>query len=95
MEGETFSDLWRDDFLLATGKVACHSLHHLDLEPYSRSVLKRGLEARSRATDGENNKVLDRAIEYTGVLPLFLCLSDTGNMAYKTSLNSSELLQLS
>ena len=42
--------------------------------------------------DREENMTLDRAIEYAGVLPLFLRLSDAGAMAYKTSLDISELL---
>ena len=67
-EGETFSDLWRDDFLLVTGKVAHRSLCRLGLEPYSCSVLKRGLKVRSATTDRENNEGLDRAMEYTGVV---------------------------
>ena len=66
--GETFSDLWRDDFLLVTGKVAHRSLCRLGLEPYSCSVLKRGLKVRSATTDRENNEGLDRAMEYTGVV---------------------------
>ena len=65
---ETFSGLWWDDFLLAMSKVACCSLHQLALELYSRLVLKRGLKVRSSVTDGENNKVLDRAMEYTRVV---------------------------
>ena len=61
-------DLWWDDFLQALSKVAHHSLHHLNLKPYSHLVLKQGLKARSGVTDREDNKVLDRAMEYAGVV---------------------------
>ena len=61
-------DLWWDDFLLAMGKVAHHSLYHLGLELYSHLVLKRGLKVRSVTTNGENSKVLDRAMEYARVV---------------------------
>ena len=38
---ETFSDLWRDDFLQATSKVARRTMRRLNLKPYSRAVLAR------------------------------------------------------
>ena len=67
-ENETFSDLWRDDFLQATARVSCHSLQHLELESYSWAVFKRGLKARSMEQDGEENMTLDRAMEYARVV---------------------------
>ena len=36
---ETFSDLWRDDFLQVMSKVARRTIRWLNLEPYSRAVL--------------------------------------------------------
>ena len=65
---ETFSDLWRDDFLQVTSRVAHCSLHWLNLEPYSRAVLMRGLESRTEVDDREENEVLDRAMEYAGAV---------------------------
>ena len=50
---ETFSDLWRDDFLQASSKVARRTIRRLNLEPYSRAVLARGLKARKANDDGE------------------------------------------
>ena len=64
MPNETFSDLWRDDFLQATSRVARRSLCQLNVEPYSRALFMRGLESRMEVDDGEENEVLDRAIEY-------------------------------
>ena len=71
-EEETFSDLWQDDFLQAMGKVACCSLHCLGLEPYSQSIFKWGLKARGLEKDREDNEVLDRAMEYAGVVSVEL-----------------------
>ena len=60
--------VWWDDFLQATNKIAHCSLHHLGLEPYSQVIFKQGLKARSSEKDGEEAEVLDRAIEYAGVV---------------------------
>ena len=65
---ETFSNLWRDDYLQATSKVACRTIRRLNLEPYSRAVLARGLKARKADDDGEEYKGLERAMEYAGVV---------------------------
>ena len=35
------------------------------MEPYSRALFTRGLESRTEVDDGEENEVLDRAMEYT------------------------------
>ena len=67
-ENETFSDLWWDNFLQATARVGCQSLHCLGLEPYSWAIFKWGLKARSAEMDGEENTTLDRAMEYTRVV---------------------------
>ena len=61
---ETFSDLWRDDFLQATSKVTRWTLWRLNLEPYSHALLKQGLKSRGSGKDGEECEVLDRAMEY-------------------------------
>ena len=49
-------------------RVGCHSLCQLGLEPYSQVVFKWGLKVRKAEGDGEENKVLDRAMEYAGVV---------------------------
>ena len=65
---ETFSDLWWDDYLQVTSKVACRTVHQLNLELYSHTLLKRGLKARKAGADGEECEVLDWAMEYAGVV---------------------------
>ena len=40
----------------------------MGLKPYSWVIFKQGLKVRSSVTDGENNKVLDRAMEYVRVV---------------------------
>ena len=63
---ETFSNLWQDDFLQAIARVGHCSLCQLGLEPYSQAIFKWGLKVRKAEGDSEENKVLDRAMEYTG-----------------------------
>ena len=63
-----FLDLWRDNFLQVTGQVACCSLCWLNVEPYSWALFKRGLESWVKENDGEEDEVLDKAMEYTGVV---------------------------
>ena len=52
----------------ATARVGHCSLHYLGLEPYSQAIFKWGLKARKVEGDREENKVLDRAMEYAGVV---------------------------
>ena len=47
-------------------KVARRTLRRLNLEPYSRAVLARGLKARKADDDGEEYEGLERAMEYAG-----------------------------
>ena len=65
---ETFSDLWRDDYLQVTSKIAHQTLHWLNLEPYSCAVLEQGLQARKVKDDGEECETLERVMEYTGIV---------------------------
>ena len=65
-------------------RVGCHSLCRLGLEPYSQVVFKWGLKVRKAEGDGEENKVLDRAMEYAGVVGVELDRKST-------RLNSSHL----
>ena len=51
-----------------TARISHFSLHQLGLEPYSRAIFKQGLKARKAEGDSEENEVLDRAMEYTGVV---------------------------
>ena len=65
---ETFLDLWRDDYLQATSKVARRTVRQLNLELYSHALLKRGLKARKAGADGEECEVLNWAMKYAGVV---------------------------
>ena len=65
---ETFSDLWRDDFLQVMSKVAHRTVHWLNLKLYSCAVLKQGLKVRKAKDNREECKVLERAMEYTGTV---------------------------
>ena len=67
---ETFSDLWRDDFLQVTSRVARRTLRRLNLKPYSQAVFERGLKMRTDKEDGEEHELLDWAMEYTGTVGL-------------------------
>ena len=75
-KNKMFSDLWWDDFLQVTSRVTCCSLRCLGIELYSWAVLKWGLKARGEPQDVEQNKTLDRAVEYTEVTRgnrVFIC----------------------
>ena len=61
---ETFSNLWRDDFLQATSKVARRTIRRLNLEPYSHALIQQGLKARKAKYDREECETLERAMEY-------------------------------
>ena len=67
---ETFSDLWRDDFLQVTSRVAWRTLQRLNIEPYSRVVFERGLKTRTDKEDGEEHELLDWAMEYARTVGL-------------------------
>ena len=56
----------------------------------SRDVLYAMIPALERRKN--RGGTLVNSPSFTGVLPLFLRLSDAGTMAYKTSLDVSELL---
>ena len=49
-------------------RVGHCSLRQLGLEPYSWAIFKQGLKVRKAEGNGEENKVLDRAMEYAGVV---------------------------
>ena len=49
-------------------RVGHCSLHQLRLEPYSQAIFKQGLKARRAEGDNEENEVLNRAMEYAGVV---------------------------
>ena len=65
---ETFSDLWRDNFLQAMSNLACQTVHRLNLELYSHALLKRGLKVRKVKDDREECEMLERAMEYARVV---------------------------
>ena len=48
--------------------MAHRSLCHLGLKPYSQVVFKWGLKVRRVMDDRKENKVLNRAMEYAGVV---------------------------
>ena len=50
------------------GKVACQTLHWLHLKLYSRTLMKWGLKLRGSGKDREECEVLDRAMEYAGMI---------------------------
>ena len=52
----------------AMARVSHHSLCWLGLEPYSWAVFKQGLKVRKAKGNSEENKTLDRVMEYVGVV---------------------------
>ena len=53
-----------------TSGVAHRTLQRLNVEPYSRVVFEHGLKTRTDKEDGEEHKLLDRAMEYAGMVRL-------------------------
>ena len=51
-----------------TARVGHCSLRQLGLEPYSWAIFKQRLKMRRAEGDSEENKVLDRAMKYAGVV---------------------------
>jgi len=64
---EGFEDLFRDDFIMAAGRVGRRKLNRMETGPYQRALLNRGITTK---VDAEDKKVpvLQQAMEYTGAV---------------------------
>ena len=62
---EGFEDLFRDDFIMAAGRVSRRKLDRLRTGPYQRALLRRGVSKRVDLED-ERIPVLHQAMEYVG-----------------------------
>ena len=64
---EGFEDLFRDDFIMAVGRVSRRKLNQLDTGPYQRALLRRGVTKKVDVED-ERVPVLKQAMEYAGAV---------------------------
>ena len=64
---EGFEDLFRDDFIMASGRVARRKLDRLATSPYQRTLLRRGVTKKVDVED-ERVPVLQQAMEYSGAV---------------------------
>jgi len=64
---EGFEDLFRDDFIMAAGRVSRRKLNRLETGPYQRALLRRGVTKKVDVED-EWIPVLQQAMEYTGAV---------------------------
>ena len=64
---EGFEDLYRDDFIMAAGRVGRRKLNRMETGPYQRALLNRGVTTKVNAED-ERVPVLQQAMEYTGAV---------------------------
>jgi len=64
---EGFEDLYRDDFIMAAGRVSRRKLNRLETGPYQRALLRRGVTKKVDVED-ERIPVLQQAMEYTGAV---------------------------
>jgi len=64
---EGFEDLYRDDFIMASGRVARRKLDRLATGPYQRALLRRGVTTKVD-TEDERVPVLQQAMEYAGAV---------------------------
>ena len=68
---EGFEDLYRDDFIMAAGRVSRRKLNRITTGPYQRALLRRGV---SKRVDPEDKRVpvLQQAMEYAGSVGMML-----------------------
>ena len=64
---DDFGDLYRDNFILAMGRVAHCKLNCYTLDPYQHAFLKRGLNKRHVGED-EPLSLLEQAMEYVAAV---------------------------
>jgi len=64
---EGFEDLYRDDFIMAAGRVSRRKLNRLETGPYQRALLRRGV-TKKVDTEDERVPVLQQAMEYSGAV---------------------------
>jgi len=64
---EGFEDLYRDDFIMASSRVARRKLDRLATGPYQRALLRRGVTTKVD-TEDERVPVLQQAMEYAGAV---------------------------
>ena len=64
---EGFEDLFRDNFIMASGRVARRKLDRLETGPYQRALLCRGVTTKID-TEDESRPVLQQAMEYAGAV---------------------------
>jgi len=64
---EGFEDLYQDDFIRASGRVARRKLDRLETGPYQQALLRCGVTTKVNVED-ERSPVLQQAMEYTGAV---------------------------
>jgi len=64
---EGFEDLFRDDFIMAAGRVSRRKLNRLETGPYQRALLRRGVTKKVDVED-ERVPVLQQSMEYAGAV---------------------------
>jgi len=68
---EGFEDLFRDNFIMAAGRVSRRKLNQLETGPYQRALLRRGV---TKKVDVEDKRVpvLQQAMEYAGAVGMMV-----------------------
>ena len=64
---EGFEDLFRDDFIMAAGRVSRKKLNRIKTGPYQWALLRRGVSKKVDVED-ERIPVLKQAMEYAGAV---------------------------
>jgi len=64
---EGFKDLFRDDFIMAAGRVSRRKLNRIEIGPYQRALLRQGVSKKVDVED-ERIPVLKQAMEYAGAV---------------------------
>ena len=68
---EGFEDLFRDDFIRASGRVARRKLDRMETGPYQWALLRRGITTKVDVED-ERVPVLQQVMEYAGAVGMMV-----------------------
>ena len=67
---EAFDELFQEDFVLAACQVGHHQLAHLDVSPYQRALLSRGVDHRHHRQHPDRQ--MEQGMGYAGAVGMML-----------------------
>jgi len=67
-----FPELYRSDFITAVGRVSRRQLDRLEVGPYQKALLKRGLSKRDKEEEEASSSDVHQAMEYATLVGTML-----------------------